>query len=109
MPSAGDVLTCPLSLKQSYSTLTQWLQLGIEAAHMATIVFCCHAQGLGAINAVGKAAVHVATSLDNAVETLFEGWNGTSPSPLGVSDSQNRQQVRSYLLCIHHPQSQKST
>ncbi len=35
-------------------------------------------QGIGAINAVGKAAVQVANTLDHAVEQLFEGW--TSPA-----------------------------
>ena len=60
------------------------------------------AQGLGAINAVGKAAVHVATSLDNAVETLFEGWNASPPKAATNADSQDRQQV--VLLACAVPQ-----
>ena len=37
-------------------------------------------QGLGAINAMGKAAVQVANSLDHAVEHLFEGWSVSPPA-----------------------------
>ena len=61
------------------------------------------AQGLGAINAVGKAAVHVANSLDNAVETLFEGWNASPPRAATSADSEVRQQVA--LLACAVPQS----
>ncbi len=53
----------------------------------------CALQGLGAINAVGKAAVHVANSLDNAVETLFEGWNGSAPPSAEGAGSLARHQV----------------
>ena len=59
---------------------------------------CCALQGLGAINAVGKAAVHVANSLDNAVETLFEGWNGSAP-PAG--EDQNSIARRQVSLAVH--------
>ncbi|BDA40493.1 hypothetical protein COCOBI_01-1460 [Coccomyxa sp. Obi] len=37
-------------------------------------------KGLGAINAMGKAAVQVANSLDDAVEHLFEGWSVSPPA-----------------------------
>lgn len=35
---------------------------------------------MGAINAMGKAAVQVANTLDHAVEQIFEGWNVSSPA-----------------------------
>ena len=61
-----------------------------------------NAQGLGAINAVGKAAVQVANSLDTAVETLFEGWNASPPKAATSADSQVTQQV--VLLASAVPQ-----
>lgn len=60
---------------------------------------CLAAQGLGAINAVGKAAAHVANSLDNAVETLFEGWNGSAPPAAADLETSASRQVR--LCCAH--------
>lgn len=52
-------------------------------------------QGFGAIGAVGAAAVHVANTLDTAMEQLFENWHAPVASPQS-EDSSAEQTPRSH-------------